>query len=138
MLSDFKPVTGGQQRAGSVPVLDDLKQIPLLFRGERLRAPAGETILVVKDEQDLRTYAVEALCDLGYRVLEAAARGGALELSEKSPEIELLFTDVVLRGGMNGRVLADEVTRRNLGLLVLYTADTWLIPSSTMAALTRG
>jgi DNA-binding NtrC family response regulator len=44
-----------------------------------------------------------------------------VELAEKHPEIELLFTDVVLRGGLNGRALADEIARLRPGLPVLYT-----------------
>ncbi|HEV2564052.1 MAG TPA: ATP-binding protein [Microvirga sp.] len=88
---------------------------PVMVKG------SGETILVVEDEPALRAYAVEALRDLGYRVLEAADGRGALSIVERHPEIELLFTDVVLAGGMNGRVLADEVTQRKPGLPVLYT-----------------
>jgi PAS domain S-box-containing protein len=88
---------------------------PAMVRG------AGETILVVEDEPDLRSYAIEALCDLGYRVLEAADGREALELIDKHPEIALLFTDVVLRGGMNGRVIADEVAKRRPELPVLFT-----------------
>ncbi|WP_205789996.1 ATP-binding protein [Microvirga makkahensis] len=82
---------------------------------------AGETILVVEDEPSLRAYSVEALRDLGYRVLEAADGKGALAVVEQHPEIHLLFTDVVLTGGMNGRVLAEEVARRKPGVPVLYT-----------------
>jgi PAS domain S-box-containing protein len=88
---------------------------PTMVRG------AGETILVVEDETDLRAYTTEALRDLGYRVLEAADGRTALAIFEQHPEIELLFTDVVLAGGMNGRVLADEVSRRKPGLPVLFT-----------------
>jgi PAS domain S-box-containing protein len=88
---------------------------PVMVKG------SGETILVVEDEPALRAYAVEALRDLGYRVLEAADGQGALSVVEQHPEIDLLFTDVVLGGGMNGRALADEVTRRNPKLPVLYT-----------------
>jgi PAS domain S-box-containing protein len=88
---------------------------PAMVRGD------SETILVVEDEPDLRAYAIEALCDLGYRVLEAADGREALEIVRKHPEIELLFTDVVLRGGMNGRVIADEVARIRPGLPVLFT-----------------
>jgi CheY-like chemotaxis protein len=90
-------------------------QTPAMMKG------AGETILVVEDEPSLRAYAVEALRDLGYRVLEAADGKGALTVVERHPEIELLFTDVVMAGGMNGRALADEVTRRRPGVQVLYT-----------------
>jgi CheY-like chemotaxis protein len=82
---------------------------------------SGETILVVEDEPALRAYAVEALRDLGYRVVEAADGKGALAVLDRHPEIALLFTDVVLTGGMNGRLLADEVTRRKPALPVLYT-----------------
>jgi PAS domain S-box-containing protein len=82
---------------------------------------AGETILVVEDEPDLRAYTAEALRELGYRVLEAADGRAALETVEQHPEIELLFTDVVLTGGMNGRALSDEVWRRRRGLPVLFT-----------------
>jgi PAS domain S-box-containing protein len=82
---------------------------------------SGETILVVEDEPDLRAYTIEALCDLGYRVLEAADGREALEIVAKHPEIQLLFTDVVLRGGMNGRSVAEEVLRLRPGLPVLFT-----------------
>jgi PAS domain S-box-containing protein len=82
---------------------------------------SGETILVVEDEPDLRAYTIEALCDLGYRVLEAADGREALEIFKKHPEIKLLFTDVVLRGGMNGRTIAEEVVRLRPGLPVLFT-----------------
>lgn len=82
---------------------------------------AGETILVVEDEPDLRAYTTEALRDLGYRVLEADNGREALQIIERHPDIELLFTDVVLGGGMNGRALADEIARRKPGLPVLFT-----------------
>ncbi|MGF9757052.1 ATP-binding protein [Microvirga sp. 0TCS3.31] len=88
---------------------------PAMVRG------TGETILVVEDEPDLRTYTTEALRDLGYRVLEAGDGRGALEIVVRHPEIELLFTDVVLAGGMNGRALSDEVSRRRPELPVLFT-----------------
>jgi PAS domain S-box-containing protein len=82
---------------------------------------SGETILVVEDEPDLRAYTIEALCDLGYRVLEAADGREALEIVRKHSEIKLLFTDVVLRGGMNGGAIAEEVRRLRPGLPVLFT-----------------
>jgi PAS domain S-box-containing protein len=88
---------------------------PTVIRG------AGETILVVEDEADLRAYITETLRDLGYCVLEAADGRMALAIIEQHPEIELLFTDVVLTGGMNGRALADEVSRHKPGLPVLFT-----------------
>ncbi|MGO4523647.1 ATP-binding protein [Microvirga sp. 2MCAF35] len=101
---------------GSVEEPDEAPaQRPAMVKG------SGETILVVEDEPALRAYAIEALRDLGYRALEAANGREALSLVEQHPEIALLFTDVVLTGGMNGRVLADEVTRHKPDLPVLYT-----------------
>ncbi len=84
-------------------------------------AAAGhETILVVEDDAALRTYAVEVLTDLGYRVLDAADGAAALAILDREPGIDLLFTDVVMPG-MNGRQLADEALRRRPGLKVLFT-----------------
>jgi CheY-like chemotaxis protein len=101
---------GSDERPAEMPA-----KSPAMVRG------AGETILVVEDEPDLRTYTTEALRDLGYRVVEAGDAREALEIFEQHPEIELLFTDVVLTGGMNGRALSDEVSRRRPGLPVLFT-----------------
>ena len=93
----------------------------------RTAAPAtslrgsGETILVVEDYDDLREYSSTALGELGYRVLAAANGPDALQLLAAHPEIRLLFTDVVMPGGMNGRQLADEAQRRHPKLKVLFT-----------------
>ena len=66
-------------------------------------------------------YTVEVLKDLGYRVLDARNAATALEILSREQAIDLLFTDVVIPGGMNGRQLADEAVRRNAGLKVLFT-----------------
>src|SRR6185295_6531156 len=58
---------------------------------------------------------------LGYRVLEAANGADALDIISADADIAVLFTDVGLPGGMNGRQLADEACRRRPQLLVLYT-----------------
>jgi CheY-like chemotaxis protein len=79
-----------------------------------------ETVLVVEDDDALRSYTVEALTELGYRVLEAPTGATALQILG-SNKIDLLFTDVVMPGGVNGRQLADEAVRRHPGLKVLFT-----------------
>ena len=66
-----------------------------------------ETILVVEDDDDVRASTTEMLRDLGYSVLEAPNGRVALQLLQAHSEIGLLFTDVGLPGGMNGRQLAD-------------------------------
>ena len=77
-----------------------------------MRGRANETILVVEDDEDVRASTTEMLRDLGYTILEAANARSGLQLLDDHPEIRLLFTDVGLPGGMNGRQLADEARRR--------------------------
>ena len=96
-------------------ITDTVENSPVALAG------GGETILVVEDEPGLREYAVEVLGELGYRVLAAQEGREALVTLERHPEIGLLFTDVVLGGAMNGRVLADEAAKLRPGLPVLYT-----------------
>jgi PAS domain S-box-containing protein len=82
----------------------------------------GETILVVEDESRVRRVSVARLLDLGYRVLEASDGPAALAMLQRHPEIDLLFTDLVMPGGMTGRELAEEAQRRQDGLKVLFTS----------------
>ena len=84
-------------------------------------ATGGECLLVVEDDEVLRAHATEILRELGYQVLAAANGAQALELIDREPAIDLLFTDIVMPGGMNGRQLADEAVRRRPGLRVLFT-----------------
>jgi CheY-like chemotaxis protein len=80
----------------------------------------GETILVVEDDEDVRTYLVETLRDLNYRVLRASDAIAALGfLQQPDLRIDLLLTDVVLPG-MNGRELAKEAQAQRPRLKVLY------------------
>lgn len=85
------------------------------------RARQGETVLVVEDDPDVRTYTVEMVSDLGYRVVSAADGLSALQVLDAHPELRLLFTDVGLPGGMNGRQLADKAILRRPGIRVLFT-----------------
>jgi CheY-like chemotaxis protein len=82
----------------------------------------GETILVAEDHPDVRSFTVEMLRELGYRVLEAMDGHAALRVLDAHREIVLLFTDIGLPRGMNGRQLADEAQRRKRGLKVLFTS----------------
>jgi CheY-like chemotaxis protein len=82
----------------------------------------GETILVVEDDAEVRLFAVNALRGLGYQALEAPDAATALRLLETSPQIGLLFTDIVMPGEMDGVKLAAEAQRRYPGLPVLFTS----------------
>jgi PAS domain S-box-containing protein len=81
---------------------------------------ATETILVVEDDADLRTYVVEALRDLSYRVLSASSPQAALTiLLQDQPRIHLLLTDVVMPG-LNGRELGKRAAQLRPDLKILY------------------
>jgi PAS domain S-box-containing protein len=106
--------------------------LPRLFAEETAReAPAalapvaptarGELILVVEDDADVRAFSTDALIELGYRVIGAADGETALRLVENDPEISLMFTDIGLPGGLNGRQVADAARRIRPSLRVLFT-----------------
>jgi PAS domain S-box-containing protein len=82
----------------------------------------NETIMVVEDDPDVRAYTVEVLRELGYDVVEAADGPSALRLlRDAETSCDLLFTDVVLPGGMNGEQLARAAHEARPGLRVLFT-----------------
>jgi PAS domain S-box-containing protein len=81
-----------------------------------------ETVLVVEDDAMVRKYVLTQVESLGYTTLEAANAAEALTLIDANPTIDLLFTDVIMPGSMNGRQLADEAVRRRPALKTLYTS----------------
>lgn len=84
--------------------------------------PRGhETILVVEDDAEVRATAVDLLSSLGYRLLEAANGHQALEQFMRHPEIDLVFSDVMLPGGLLGTSLIAKLCERRPGLKVLMT-----------------
>ncbi|WP_439922663.1 response regulator [Nitrobacter sp. JJSN] len=80
-----------------------------------------ETILVVEDNDDVRSYSVDILRELGYRVVEAHDGPSALRLLERQARVDLVFTDVVLPGGLTGAQVAAEVMKRRPNIEVLFT-----------------
>jgi CheY-like chemotaxis protein len=91
------------------------------------RAGAG-TVLVVEDEQTVRDLAVRILADAGYRVLGAPSPQEAIRIAEETAgPLDLLLTDVVMAGGINGVDLANRlvVTRPRLEVLYMsgYTVE---------------
>jgi PAS domain S-box-containing protein len=85
------------------------------------RAQAGEVILVVEDDDDVRAHTSNVIAELGYTVLQAANGKQAIAILEKNPQVQLLFTDVGLPGGMNGRQLADKARQIRKDLRILFT-----------------
>jgi PAS domain S-box-containing protein len=84
------------------------------------QAAAGEVVVLVEDEVEVRTAAAERLRDLGYRVLEAGDGPAALRLLRDAPRVDLLVSDVGLPGGLNGRQVADAARERRPNLPVLF------------------
>jgi CheY-like chemotaxis protein len=90
--------------------------------GPAMRASNAETILVVEDDAQVQNYTVEALRELGYAVQCAEDATSALALLDKIGTVDLLFTDVLLPGGMNGRDLAEKAREICPSLSVLFTS----------------
>jgi PAS domain S-box-containing protein len=93
-----------------------LEQLPVLPDG------GTATILLVEDDELVRRYAEDQLVRLGYRVLTAENGWDALKLIETGTSLDLLFTDVVMPGQLNGRELADRARLVLPQLKVLYSS----------------
>lgn len=86
-------------------------------------APSGqETILLVEDNKNVREIAHGLLSSMGYQVIPAASGLDAMQVLAERDDIDLLFTDMVMPGGMTGAELADQALRVRPQLKVLYTS----------------
>jgi signal transduction histidine kinase len=81
-----------------------------------------ESILIVEDDPLVREYVMTQIRRFGYRTLAASNAMEALAAIDGPERIDLLFTDVIIPGGMNGQQLANEASKRRAGLKVLYTS----------------
>jgi len=106
----YLPFAEGEEEASS-PTLDHT----ILPRG-------SENVLIVEDEPELLKLAKHYLGDLGYKVSYAENGVKALELLKKQPEIDLLFSDVVMPGGLNGYQLAEMALALKPTIKILLTS----------------
>lgn len=81
-----------------------------------------ERILVVEDDESMRNISETILQDQGYEIVEAADGKEAIKHLQDGPPFDLLFTDVVLPGGMNGVEIVEEAKRLQPNIMVLYTS----------------
>ena len=88
---------------------------------EVVAAQRTAKILIVEDDDLVREFSTTALRDAGYTVVEAATGPDGLAGLRLNPDVELLFTDIVLKGPMNGRELAEQVAVLRPDLPVLFT-----------------
>jgi CheY-like chemotaxis protein len=86
------------------------------------RAAAGETVLLVEDDEQVLNMAIESLEELQYRVVVARDARQALDHLHGSERIDIMFSDVVMPGGMNGAQLAVEARTLRPELKVLLTS----------------
>ena len=100
-------------------------EVPLLASDEPPTTSdlrGDETILIVEDDAMVRNYVTAQLKALGYTTISAANAAAALELCDRGEVFDLLFTDIVMPGKVNGVQLAAEMAKRRPGLKVLYTS----------------
>jgi CheY-like chemotaxis protein len=129
MIDDFIRQSGGHIEVGSdagrgmsvklyLPLVAAAAQAPVQGSGEG----GDEAVLIVEDDALVRRFVVDQVQSLGYRVLAAGNASEAMALIDEGGEIDLLFTDVMMPGSMNGRQLAVEALNRRPSLKVLYTS----------------
>ena len=81
-----------------------------------------ETILVVEDDSLVRTFVIGQIQSLGYATLAAVDAREAMAVINGPEKVDLLFTDMIMPGSMNGRQLADAAVQRRASLKVLFTS----------------
>jgi PAS domain S-box-containing protein len=101
---------------GSAAAVELISPANFVMQGRR-----EEIVLVVEDDELVRGYSLNVFHELGFDALEAADAASALRIIDERPRIDLLFTDVGLPGGINGRLLADEARKRQPNIKVLFT-----------------
>lgn len=89
---------------------------------ERKIVGGTETILCVEDDRDVRHYVTVQLESLGYKVIPATNASEALAIAARGTPFDLLFTDIVMAGALNGRELADQMVAARPSLRVLFTS----------------
>ncbi|CAN5124596.1 PAS domain-containing sensor histidine kinase [soil metagenome] len=120
-ISVYSEVGTGTTFRLYLPRIDDGVRSDAASQPMRVAASGGEVVLVVEDNAPLRTSAVRQLRELGYRVHEAGNGAEALSLLETS-RIDVVFTDIVMPGGIDGFELANIVRRRWPEVKVVLTS----------------
>ena len=105
-----------------LPATDAVEEIDDTASTGALDETGHETVLVVEDDSGVRMFAATVLGGLNYNVLEAPDGPAALKTLESNGRIDVLFTDVVLPGGVDGRDIADRARSRQPDINVLYTS----------------
>ena len=116
-----------------LPVSDakaEEKSFTTMEKGALFSTANAEKVLVVDDESELLEVAVNYLEEMGFEVLAATDGLHALQTLRANPDIELLLTDIVMPGGMNGVELANKILEERPDLKLLYMSG---YPSRVLA-----
>ena len=132
MVYGFAQQSGGHARVASEVgkgttvelLLPRIAAAHQVAAGTPTSAPARgrERILLVEDQDDVRNFVTAQLTSLGYDVSSVPDGMSALERIAEGPDVELLFTDIVMPGGLDGVQLAQRATRLKPNLRVLFTS----------------
>ncbi len=87
-----------------------------------IRRGAGEVVLVVEDDDRVRRLTLNRLIELGYRVIEASSGTQALDIIQDGNTVDLVFTDIVMPGGMSGYELSEKLQQSRSGMKLLLTS----------------
>ena len=105
----------------SSPWMPSITLILKLSASSRIEG-GHEVVLIVEDDALVRRYVITQIESLGYTTLEARNAAEALDAIGNAATIDLLFTDVIMPGSMNGRQLVDEALKRRPSLKTLFTS----------------
>lgn len=109
----FIPAAGGADEGAAA-----VAEKPVSASGSRHNA----TLLVVEDDDGVRDIAVSKLADVGYRILEACNGPAGLQTFVDHPEIELVFSDVIMPGGMTGPEMMELIRKQRPDIPVLFAS----------------
>jgi PAS domain S-box-containing protein len=98
-------------------------EAPVVPSADHPPSPGGaETVLCVEDDASVRGFVILQLESLGYKTISASNAAEALAIVEAGAEFDLLFTDIVMPGKMNGQQLAERIALQRPSLRVLFTS----------------
>ncbi len=102
-----------------LPLADGV-EVPVITPRAAQPAKFGGTVLIVDDELELLDIAVAYLAEMGYKPLEAVDGANALRMIERHPDIDLVVTDIIMPGGMNGVELAQKIRELRPDIKLVY------------------